>query len=700
MIITCKSCGTRYEINEDLVKPEGSKVRCTRCDTVFSAYRQEGSEPAPVEEESAGAMESGEEPGERELPDAAGEPAGEPATESAGEPDQEGTSTTTVFESGVEGLIDEFDTDASFEEPPRQGTREIGMESLEKTTFVDLRDLEPTGQAAPEAGDGEKAGEEGGQEPTRGEVTDFGLETMTEDELGIDQNLEDFNLDLVDEDEPATDAGPSAKTDEETADEEILDMTRDQAEVAEAADIEIEDIDEDFEVDFDDESEAGDRDYEIDLIEEDPVDSAEIGEPGIAPVEGEDLTMAVEEDLAAGDADEDIAVELDFDLEEDLESQETLDFDLEAADPVTGGEPDAGGTEAEDFAADFELDFDLEEADDTARGTAAPVEEDEFDLTDVEEFLDLEESTRQEDSGADDEETFNLGLETDADTSSTAAAEQKEFDIDMETVGSETGAPATEDAGEKMAMETAMESPEAAPGEQGAAWARKEPKRSGKDTGSPGREAGPGADKDEDTHTPAGPVPPPTRRRGSPARKVFLVVLLFAAIAGGGYYYMAEMRQPAPPEPIAVAPDPEPEPAAELSPADPEGNLEIAISSPDYRFVSNVDAGEILVASGSVTNRYDHPRREILVQGNLYGPEGERIDSSSPMFAGILFETEELEVLSLSEMESTLTAPGAMVRQSPVEPGQEMPFMVVFPQVPPDAVEMDVEVVSSTAGDD
>ena len=697
MIITCKSCGARYEINEDLVKPEGSRVRCTRCDTVFTAHRQEGSEAAPVEEESAGAMESVEEPGERELPDAAGEPAEESAAESAGEPDQEGT--TTVFESGVEGLIDEFDIDASFEEPPRQGTREIGMESLEKTTFVDLRDLEPTGQAAPEAGDGEKAGEEGGQEPTRGEVTDFGLETMTEDELGIDQNLEDFNLDLVDEDEPATDAGPSAKTDEETADEEILDMTRDQAEAAEAADIEIEDLDEDFDVDFDDEAEAGDRDYEIDLIEEDPVDSAAGREPGLASVGEDELTMAVEEDLAAGGDDEDIAVEIDFDLEADLESQETLDFDLEAVDPATGGEPDAAGAEAEDFDADFELDFDLEDDEDTARSTAAPVEEDEFDLTDVEEFLDLEESTRQEVTGADDGETFNLGLETDADTSSTAAAERKEFDIDLETVGDETGTPATGEAGEKMAMETPMESREAPTGAQGPALAGKQPEESGeKDAGFPGQEADSGAGKDEDTPAPAGPVPPPARRRGSPLSKVLLIVLLFAVIAGGGYYYMAEMQQPPPTEPTAVAPDPEPEPAAEPPPADPEGNLEIAISSPDYRFVNHAEAGEILVASGSVTNQYDQPRREIRVQGNLYDPEGERIDSSFPVFAGVLFETDELEMLSFAEIENTLTAPGEMVRQEPVAPGQEMPFMVVFRQVPQDAVEMDVEVVSSTAG--
>ncbi len=693
MIITCKSCGTRYEINKDLVRPEGSKVRCTRCDTVFTAHRQAGSGATPVEAESADAMASLDEPGERELPDAAGEPPGESAAESAGEPDREGA--TTVFESRLEGLIDEFDTDASFEEPPRQGTREIGMESLEKTTFVDLRDLEPTGQAAPEAGDGEKADEEGGQASTREEVTDFGLETMTEDELGIDQNLEDFNLDLVDEDEPAADSGPSAKTDEETADEDVLDMTRDQAE---AADIETEDIDEDFEVDFDDESEVGDRDYEIDLIEEDPVDLSETEETGVAPVEEEELANAGEADLAAGDADEDIAVEIDFDLEEDLESQETLDFDLEAADPVTDRESDVEEADAKDFDAVFGLDFDLEAADDSARSTAASVEEDAFDLTDVEEFLDLEESTRQEASGADDEETFSLGLETDADTSSTAAAEQKEFDIDLETVGDETGAPAAEEAGEKTAMENAVEGGGTAPNAHGAAWARKEPEPSGKNTDLPGQAAGQAAGKAGEEPAPAGPVPPPVPRRGSPARKVLLVILLFAAIAGGGYYYMAEMQQPPPTEPTAVAPDPEPEPAAEPSPADLDGNLEIAISSPDYQFVDNVAAGEILVASGSVTNRYDHPRREILVQGNLYGPEGERIDSSSRVFAGILFETGELEALSLSEMESALTAPESMVRQSPVEPGQEMPFMLIFQQVPPNAVEMDVEVVSSMAG--
>lgn len=684
MIITCKSCGTRYEINEDLVKPEGSKVRCTRCDTVFTAHRQAGSEAGPAEEESAVTAEG---------------PFEGSAAASAGEPDRE--SATTVFESGVEELIDEFDTDSSFEEPPRPGTREIGLESLEKTTFVDMRDLEPTAPAAPEAGDEAKAGEEGGAEATRGEgeITDFGLETMTEDELGIDQNLEDFNLDLVDEDEPATEGGPFSKTDEETADEDVLDMTRDQVEAAEAADIEIEDLDEDFEVDFDDEGEIGDRDYEIDLIEEDPGDPAESRESGIASVGAEELTMAVEEDLAAGGADEDIAVEIDFDLEADLESQETLDFDLEAADPATGREPDAAGAEAEDFDADFELDFDLEADNDTARSTAAPVEEDAFDLTDVEEFLDLEESTRQEATGADDGETFNLGLETDADPSATAAAERKEFDIDLETVGDEAGTPATEEAGEKMIMETAAERPEAVADEQGVAWAGKQPEESGgKDAGFPGQAADFGPGKDTDAPSPGGPVPPPARRRGSPARKALLFVLLFAAIAGGGYYYMAEMRPSPPTEPTAVAPDPEPEPAAEPSPADPEGNLEIAISSPDYRFVNNAEAGEILVASGSVTNRYDQPRTEILVQGNLYGPEGEQIDSSFPTFAGVLFETEELAVLSFAEIERTLAAPGEMVRQQPVAPGQELPYMVVFRQVPQDAVEMDVEVVSSVAG--
>ena len=45
MIITCKACNASFNLNESLLKPEGSKVRCSKCKKVFMAYP-----PAPPEE--------------------------------------------------------------------------------------------------------------------------------------------------------------------------------------------------------------------------------------------------------------------------------------------------------------------------------------------------------------------------------------------------------------------------------------------------------------------------------------------------------------------------------------------------------------------------------------------------------------------------------------------------------------------------
>jgi len=38
MIVTCDRCSTKYNLDESLVKDEGSKVRCSRCKHVFVAY--------------------------------------------------------------------------------------------------------------------------------------------------------------------------------------------------------------------------------------------------------------------------------------------------------------------------------------------------------------------------------------------------------------------------------------------------------------------------------------------------------------------------------------------------------------------------------------------------------------------------------------------------------------------------------------
>src|SRR4030042_6358997 len=38
MIIECKQCGSKFKLDEGLIREEGSKVRCSVCKSVFKAY--------------------------------------------------------------------------------------------------------------------------------------------------------------------------------------------------------------------------------------------------------------------------------------------------------------------------------------------------------------------------------------------------------------------------------------------------------------------------------------------------------------------------------------------------------------------------------------------------------------------------------------------------------------------------------------
>lgn len=45
MIIECKNCSRRFNLNENLLKPTGSRLRCSKCGNIFHAYpaRNDGS---------------------------------------------------------------------------------------------------------------------------------------------------------------------------------------------------------------------------------------------------------------------------------------------------------------------------------------------------------------------------------------------------------------------------------------------------------------------------------------------------------------------------------------------------------------------------------------------------------------------------------------------------------------------------------
>ena len=40
MIISCNECDSSFEVDDNLIKETGSKVRCSKCNSVFVAYPQ------------------------------------------------------------------------------------------------------------------------------------------------------------------------------------------------------------------------------------------------------------------------------------------------------------------------------------------------------------------------------------------------------------------------------------------------------------------------------------------------------------------------------------------------------------------------------------------------------------------------------------------------------------------------------------
>ena len=59
MIVTCENCNSRFNLDENLIKESGSKVKCSKCHHIFTVHKlvpveePAAEEPAPVEEEVA-----------------------------------------------------------------------------------------------------------------------------------------------------------------------------------------------------------------------------------------------------------------------------------------------------------------------------------------------------------------------------------------------------------------------------------------------------------------------------------------------------------------------------------------------------------------------------------------------------------------------------------------------------------------------
>ena len=726
MIITCQECDSRFVLDDKLIKPTGTKVRCSSCKHVFKAFPK----PPKVEEEP-----------EELLEEAAPAAAAPPSSGGLGDGDD---------------LADELD---------RELDRLFGPDD-------DIFGGEESAtEAKPQAPVVEEAPAPKAAAPSSEPVEEIDLDDLNFDDLELASEGEDVpvaeeldlsDLDLSFDDAPTSEAAPvsegaaeesldfsdlEASLDDAPADAastfgEELDLSELQSvldeapeEVAPASDAP--DLDLDLSLSGDDEVEMvgaegsldldDDLDFsdlEASLSEDAPAEASP--EPGIeTSVETIDFG---EMDLSLDDGSEPMAQpvsdELEFSLDDgddalalDGTGELELSLDLDDEPAVEAG---AAGVA---FGSEEELMMDLDLALDDEEPMADPVKatEEELDLSDLEGLLaeDPDEATGLE-LGSDDEIELELDLdfesasgteelepmsqidddfsdieemlEKDTNALDTASEVDEAVDLSLELdlaseMGSEgmtqTASPDLESA-QVAAMQT-MEMDDMAAMDQAIEETAKKPK------------AKKGA----------------TARRGSGLKialtllfvLVLLSMILFSVyalkdqirnrtgvaiptigvleelredLAGLGIPYVSELIKP---------------PAK-----DPAGTLLLSTQDITNRFVSSSTDGELFVITGNVKSGYSDLRNSIRLLGRIYVEAGREVQSKE-FFAGNILTDDELKSLTMEEIDQKLkTTLGANNRNARVRPGQVIPFMVVFSKLPDNLSQFTVEVSGSKSG--
>jgi pilus assembly protein FimV len=422
MIITCDECNSSFSVGDGLIKESGSKVRCSKCDSVFVAY------PQVIEDIEK--LETGEEQLrldglDSDLGDFLGDD----------EEDENLTMSTNIDESEPDlsdfdktlGATAGLESDDVSEDP--EGELELDLdfdqdddpdlmlddESIAGDDLPELEDLDSLVEAQSVADevdsdledlDLELDYETDAELELEGEdgldLTDLGLEevaTSTQEEPSAEESdeldLSDLELSL-DENTAPEDTGGTGSDDLE------FDLELEEEGVAEVAeaDLEIEAADE---LDFSDldleMADASVAEKGLEAGEAEAVAGSE--ESGADELDLSDLTDIIEdEDAPAAVADSGDIDELDLsDLEGIMETGET-------------------STAADDSVQDLELDLDLqmeENAPQTEATEAAAVSQDsdELDFSDLENMLESDETPSVETAEGNDSQELDLQFDLD-----------------------------------------------------------------------------------------------------------------------------------------------------------------------------------------------------------------------------------------------------------------------------------------------
>jgi pilus assembly protein FimV len=478
-----------------------------------------------------------------------------------------------------------------------------------------------------------------------------------------------IEMELDIEDQQVTEdleADKKEMTDPDELDFSDLDKLIDEEEAPESEDIadeDIEDLDLDLDLDIEPETEIAKEDLEAE------VDKEETSEIDLSDLENlldeeEVATSESTADETMEDLDLKIVPETDVSMEKAPPSAEPEELDeLDLSDLEDILDLDEPMTEEESVPDDIELELDMEtepELEKVPEGVEAEDLE-EVDLSEIEKMLEVEEETEAE------EEPLEKELE---------------LELDMEEAPAD--APLPEDSSQVEVYELdeaddTVDEPEAV---MAAATEEMEPEF----------EVGESEEEDqlEDDIVDEEPLveetTPSKERRIS---KPLVVLLILALLAGGSYgtYVLLDFMN------IEI-----PYISDYIKPkvSDPVGSLKIDTLDVNSKFLLNVKDGKLFVITGRVKNGYSDVRRFISINGRLY-KKGKILDQTEMVFCGNILSDIELSNIELEAIKKRLSNRfGDNKSNMQIKPGGELPFMLIFSNLPEDLEEFSIEVGGST----
>lgn len=748
MIITCEVCNTSFNLDEKRLKPTGSKVRCSVCTHVFNAFPQQSSPPEPIALETgpepdtgpalagsapaiASAMDHRDSPG----PEAETDEADPEMAFSVDEPgedefalDEAGQTEPPDFEIGsaVSEVLEDAPSDISLESQflSDPGPDSDPVTDSDATAIADLSDedlnldfsFEDTDDASAtviadlDADDLDLTLDEppGGAEavvadPDSDDLRlDFTSEEAVDGNATIIADLDDEELDLDDDfalqpDQPAHSPLSAADAGTETMDElDELDLVLEveQADAGERRlaepppkledDLDLSSLDslihddQDLSTDADTRVVAGDDEPELAL---DSGDSASPPQAVAADEAGdmlEELAFDLDRDGKPDELDveavDDAEMEIDLsEIEKMLEEPETKSAEFSALPDQDIELEIEGGLEAEKWMSE-------------AGGEGQLVMDEELDLSGLEQALEDVDTDANEETLEEPElelELGKVGEVLDEPGETVVVDSELDFDLSDFEEGALPKRGTDESIGESADMELEFEV-------EGDTQAERTIDDEGLEATAvipPPQAEKVGAAETRIARTPLSAPTPRAAKKGISKSLVF--ILIIAILGGGGFgaYYLLEKRG------IEI-----PYLSAYLKPTvqDP-GYLRLTTHDINSRFIENANVGRLFVISGMVKNDYTVNRGMVTVSGEIFAT-GRRPVQQELVYCGNVMSDLELANLEWDIIRERLANRLGDNRSNVrIEPGESIPFMVVFSDLPDDLEEFTIEVTGSTA---